>query len=119
MHPKVGKLEFIRRGFANVSFQFICLGTDWGVIHVLDHQGNSIKENELRVHTVAVNQISIDSKGDYIASCSDDGKVFIHGLYTKENQLINIGRLVKTIALDPHYYKAGSNRRFITGNNRN
>lgn len=56
-------------------FQFICVGTHWGMIHLLDHQGNSIRSKELRAHTVAVNQISIDTNGDYIASCSDDGKV--------------------------------------------
>jgi len=26
-----------------------------------------------------------------------------------------IGRLVKSIAIDPNYYKSGSGRRFITG----
>lgn len=57
----------------------------WGAIYLLDMQGNSIIKDEtegkervskaLLAHTVAVNQISIDSRGDYIASCSDDGKV--------------------------------------------
>ena len=48
---------------------------------MLDHQGNSVKNKVLRAHSVAVNQISIDAKGDYIASCSDDGKVFILHLF--------------------------------------
>jgi len=26
-----------------------------------------------------------------------------------------IGRLVKSVAIDPNYYKSGSGRRFITG----
>lgn len=26
-------------------------------------------------HTTAINQISIDKSGDYVASCSDDGRV--------------------------------------------
>ena len=26
-------------------------------------------------HTTAINQISIDQSGDYVASCSDDGRV--------------------------------------------
>lgn len=28
-------------------------------------------------HTTTVNQISIDENGDYLASCSDDGRVMI------------------------------------------
>lgn len=68
---------------------------------------------------VSVNQVSIDSKGEYIGSCSDDGVVVINGLYTEENnQNLNIGRAVKTIALDPMHYKSGTGRRFIIGDNK-
>lgn len=99
--------------------KFICLGSHYGVIHLLDHQGNSIRCKELKKHSVAVNQISIDSNGDFLATCSDDGKVYIHGLYTNDNNhCINVGRLVKTVALDPNYYKSGSGRRFITGDDK-
>lgn len=55
--------------------QFVCVGSHWGMVHLLDHQGNNVRNKELRAHTVAVNQISIDQNGDFIASCSDDGKV--------------------------------------------
>ncbi|XP_022905494.1 vacuolar protein sorting-associated protein 41 homolog [Onthophagus taurus] len=99
----------------SVHPKFICVGTDWGAIHVLDHQGNGVKDKKLQPHTVGVNQISIDSRGEFIASCSDDGKVSIHGLYTKEDVVINLGRLIKTVGLDPFYYKGGVNKRFITG----
>lgn len=86
------------------------------MIHLLDHQGNNIESKTLQAHTVAVNQISIDYNGDFIASCSDDGKVFIYGLYsTENNHNMSMGRLVKSIAIDPNYYKSGSGRRFITG----
>ncbi|CAG9814950.1 unnamed protein product [Phaedon cochleariae] len=99
--------------------KFICLGSHWGVIHILDHQGNSIEGKELKAHTVSVNQISIDSNGEFIGTCSDDGRVFIHSLFSKENNLhLNLGRLVKTIALDPHYYKLGSNKRFVIGDDK-
>ncbi|KAJ8956298.1 hypothetical protein NQ318_015034 [Aromia moschata] len=99
--------------------KFICLGSHWGVIHILDHQGNSIRGKELKAHTVSVNQISIDNNGEFIATCSDDGRVFIHSLFAKENNFnLNLGRLVKTIALDPSYYKYGSNKRFITGDDK-
>lgn len=63
---------------------------------------------------VAVNQISIDRKGEFIASCSDDGAVKINGLYTDEhNQQLKMSRDVKTIALDPNKFE--SEWRFIVG----
>lgn len=105
------------------SKQFLCLGTHWGAVHLLDHQGNTVdtpinKKQNYPTHMVSVNQISIDSKGEFIGSCSDDGVIVIMGLYTDENnQKLNIGRAVKTIALDPMHYKSGSGRRFIIGIN--
>lgn len=99
------------------KFQFICLGSHWGVIYILDHQGNCIEDKEIKAHSVGINQISIDFNGEFIATCSDDGRVFIHSLFSKENNVnLNLERLVKTIALDPNYCKYGSNRRFLTGN---
>lgn len=89
-------------------------------MHLLDHQGNIVKNSkELRGHSVAINKISIDERGDFVGSCSDDGIVHICGLYTSDNdQDLNIGRLVKSVAIDPMYYKSGSGRRFITGDER-
>lgn len=82
----------------------------------MDHQGNSIEGKDLKPHTVGVNQISVDLNGEFLATCSDDGRVFIHSLFSKENNVnLNLGRLVKTIAVDPHYSKQSSNKRFITG----
>jgi hypothetical protein len=43
-------------------------------------------------------------------------QVFIYGLYsTENNHNMVIGRLIKSISIDPNYYKSGSGRRFITG----
>ncbi|XP_026746855.1 vacuolar protein sorting-associated protein 41 homolog [Trichoplusia ni] len=108
-----------------VHTKFICLGTQWGVIHLLDHEGNTVpisqdgKNKELQAHAIAVNKISVDLNGDYIASCSDDGKVLVYGLYTDDNtHNLTLGRVVKSIALDPCYFKSGSGRRFLTGDNK-
>ncbi|CAG2062815.1 unnamed protein product [Timema podura] len=99
--------------------KLVCVGSRWGMIHILDHQGNNVRSTELRAHTVAVNQISIDLNGDFIASCSDDGKVFICGLYSaEESNTVVIGRLVKSVAIDPYYCKPGYGKRFITGDER-
>lgn len=88
---------------------------------MLDHQGNTVdtsvsRNQSVPTHIVSINQISIDDKGEYIATCSDDGMVVISGLYTDENnQKLNMGHAVKSITLDPYHYKPGSGRKFIVG----
>lgn len=77
------------------------------------------RAQDFPAHMVSVNQISIDNKGEFIATCSDDGAVVISGFYTDENNHnMKFERAVKTIALDPMYYKSGSGRRFIIGDNK-
>lgn len=105
--------------------QFLCIGTHWGAVHLLDHQGNTVDTSinvdaeEIPPHVVSVNQISIDNKGEFIATCSDDGTVVVSGFYTNENNhKMKLERAVNTIALDPMYYKSGSGRRFIIGDNK-
>lgn len=99
--------------------KFLCVGTNWGSLHLLDFEGNVVGNQQLRPHTVAVNQISIDSRGEFIATCSDDGNVFVYGLYTTEDaQQVSLGRCVKSVAIDPLYHRSGSYRRFITGDDR-
>ncbi|XP_030754784.1 vacuolar protein sorting-associated protein 41 homolog [Sitophilus oryzae] len=102
-----------------VHTKFICLGSHSGIIYILDHQGNSIKGKELKAHSVSVNQIAIDQNGEYIGTCSDDGRVYVYGLFSREsNYNLNVGRLVKTVALDPYFSKNPTNKRFITGDDR-
>lgn len=99
----------------------MCIGTHWGAVHLLDHQGNTIqyKAQNFPAHMVSVNQITIDSKGEFIGTCSDDGNVIVYGFYSDENnQNIKHSRAVKTIVLDPYYSRSGSGRRFIIGDNR-
>ena len=53
----------------------MCLGTKRGALNLLDHLGHSSQQQEFPTHELPVNMVDIDSGGDYIASCSDDGKV--------------------------------------------
>ncbi|XP_045167945.2 vacuolar protein sorting-associated protein 41 homolog isoform X2 [Mercenaria mercenaria] len=101
-----------------VHSKFLALGTHWGTIHILDYLGNNIQGKEYQAHTTTVNQISVDDNGDYIASCSDDGKVNIFGLYSSEdNQVVNFDRPVKSVALDPEFYRSSS-KQFVTGDDK-
>jgi vacuolar protein sorting-associated protein 41 len=59
----------------SVSSKVIFVGTSWGDLHVLDHEGNVNYSQKFPKHIVAINQISIDDKGEYVATVSDDGQV--------------------------------------------
>ncbi|KAK7109649.1 hypothetical protein V1264_013653 [Littorina saxatilis] len=99
-----------------VHTKFLALGTHWGMIFILDHTGNNIRDKEIMAHTTTVNQISIDDKGEYLASCSDDGKVIIAGLYgTELNQTVSFDRPVKSVGIDPFFTKQGRGRQFVIG----
>lgn len=58
---------------ANTKVIFI--GDSWGGLHILDHEGNVNCHQKFPKHIVAINKISVDSKGEYIGTCSDDGQV--------------------------------------------
>lgn len=88
------------------------LGTHWGMLHVLDFAGNEIKR--FPAHTATVNCISIDLNGEFLASCSDDGKVVINSLYQSDTQSFSYKRPVKAVSLDPEYGRKNS-KMFVTG----
>ncbi|CAN6471406.1 unnamed protein product [Victoria cruziana] len=96
----------------SVAERMIALGTHDGAVHILDFQGNQIKE--FLAHTATVNDLSFDSDGEYIGSCSNDGTVVVNGLFTDEILRFEYHRPMKTIALDPEYSRKSS-RRFIAG----
>ncbi|XP_078703981.1 vacuolar protein sorting-associated protein 41 homolog isoform X2 [Branchiostoma floridae x Branchiostoma belcheri] len=99
-----------------VHEKFLALGTHWGMVHVLDHQGNRISSKEYAVHQTTVNQISLDQNGDNMASCSDDGKVAVHGLYsTDDNILMTYDCPIKAVALDPNFSRPNSGKMYVTG----
>lgn len=51
--------------------RFLVMGTKSGSIYILDPHGDVIKQ--WKPHETAVNDISIDDSGEYIATCSSDG----------------------------------------------
>mmetsp|Transcript_26359 Transcript_26359/g.79200 ORF Transcript_26359/g.79200 Transcript_26359/m.79200 type:complete len:896 (-) Transcript_26359:107-2794(-) len=96
-----------------VAGKFLVLGTDWGNIHVLD----TISGNECKTfdnHQARINDIAVDKNGDYIASCSDDGKVCIRSLYTNDVQELSFDRPVKAIAIEPDFPRS-KKRQFVAG----
>ncbi|KAJ3124212.1 Vacuolar protein sorting-associated protein 41 [Nowakowskiella sp. JEL0407] len=97
-----------------VSDRFLALGTHWGLVYILDLEGNEV--NRWQSHSATVNELSIDTNGEYVASASDDGKVIINNLYNPaEIQSFNLKRPVRGIALEPDYSKRTATRQYVTG----
>ncbi|KAM0945251.1 putative chromatin regulator PHD family [Dioscorea sansibarensis] len=95
-----------------ISERMIALGTHDGSVHILDFQGNQVRQ--FSAHSATVNDLSFDVDGEYIGSCSDDGYVVINSLFTDERFKFEYHRPMKTIALDPDYSRKSS-RRFVAG----
>ncbi|KAJ0963912.1 hypothetical protein J5N97_029034 [Dioscorea zingiberensis] len=95
-----------------IAERMIALGTHDGTVHILDFQGNQVKQ--FAAHSATVNDLCFDVDGEYIGSCSDDGYVVINGLFTDERFKFEYHRPMKTIALDPDYSRKSS-RRFVAG----
>ncbi|CAG8681179.1 15096_t:CDS:10 [Gigaspora margarita] len=95
-----------------VSDRFVALGTHNGDVFILDFDGNLIKR--FSSHTASVNDISIDTAEEFVASASMDGKVVIHGMYVDSTQVFNYRRPLKCVALDPDFSKKDT-QQFVSG----
>ncbi|KAF0977952.1 hypothetical protein FDP41_003274 [Naegleria fowleri] len=65
-----------------VGEKFLALGTHLGYLYLLDIEGNNNQQQKFRPHAETINDLSIDSTGEYIASCSNDGKVVVYNIYS-------------------------------------
>lgn len=98
--------------------KLFAIGTNSGKIHVFDHQGNKVNRQDISVHLKAVRCISIDKKGEYFVSCSDD-KLAVYGLCNNEHNFVVLpDKTVNCVAIDPYFYKSGNGRRFVAGDDR-
>jgi len=98
--------------------RLLVVGTSWGSVHIFDALGHAKNaEFKMHGHSVGVSQISVDHKGEFIASCSGvDGRVLVSGLCTSQHNLdMVLNRKVNAVALDPLFAKSGYGRRLLTG----
>lgn len=79
---------------------------------LLDFNGTEIKR--FQFHSAAVKEITFDREGEYLASCSDDGNVFIHNLFSNETIHYEYGRPLNSVALDPNYARS-EKKEFLCG----
>ncbi|XP_072108209.1 vacuolar protein sorting-associated protein 41 homolog isoform X1 [Mobula birostris] len=113
-----GVTEILQKDVAScmlVHDKFLALGTHHGKVYLLDVQGNVTQFFD--ISSVKVNQISLDESGEYIGICSDDGKVQVVGLYTREGFHESFDCPIKIVALHPQFSRSSS-KQFITGSNK-
>ncbi|XP_059501806.1 vacuolar protein sorting-associated protein 41 homolog [Stegostoma tigrinum] len=95
-----------------VHDKFLALGTHHGKVYLLDIQGNVTQRFD--ISSVKVNQVSLDESGEHIGICSEDGKVQVVGLYTREGFHENFDSPIKIVALHPQFGRSSS-KQFVTG----
>jgi WD40 repeat protein len=89
--------------------KFIVVGYNSGRLNIFDHQGNRINSRNLCLHVKPINCISVDRKGNFFVSCSDESLV-VYGLCDDTyNHVIMLDKPVKLVAMDP-----GERKRYVT-----
>lgn len=98
--------------------KLFAIGTQYGRIHVFDHQGNKVNRNELCFHIKSVESISIDERGEYLASCSSD-RLVVYGLCDGKPYFnIMPDKPLNVVAIDPTFHRPDGGRKFVAGDDR-
>lgn len=97
-------LRLVAHASTPVSTKMLALATHWGMVYLLDFNGNEIRK--YAHHSATVQELCFDDTGDFLASCGDDGKVVIVGLYNNEVTERQFGRPVLSVALEPRFGKS-------------
>jgi len=101
-----GVTDILKKDSASCLYahdKFLILGTVSGAVYMLDFSGYLIKR--FKPHDSKVNALSVDQNGDFVASCSDDGKVVIANLFDGEVSSHTYSREMLSVALHPQYSK--------------
>lgn len=98
--------------------KFFAIGTLYGRVHVFDHEGNKVDGQELCVHLRPVNCISIDEKGEFLASSSADMLV-VYGLFNSDyNNVLRLNQPMNVIAINPHFHRPNGAKSFVAADHR-
>lgn len=98
--------------------KLFAIGTLHGRIHIFDHQGNKVNRHELCFHLRLVESISIDERGEYLASCSSD-RLVVYGLCDGKSYFnLMPDKPLNVVAIDPYFHRPDGGRRFVAGDDR-
>ena len=93
--------------------KYLALGTHYGTVYQMDFYGNETAC--FTAHTGTVTELSIDTTGEWLASCSTDGTVVVQSLTSPDRQVTAFNRPVTALAIDPCYAHKSS-RQYCIGN---
>ena len=93
--------------------KYLALGTHYGTVYQMDFYGNETAC--FTAHTGTVTELSIDTTGEWLASCSTDGTVVVQSLTSPDRQVTSFNRPVTALAIDPCYAHKSS-RQYCIGN---
>eukprot|EP01134_Creolimax_fragrantissima_P002998 CFRG2998T1 len=92
--------------------RLLAMGTQWGMVHILDFNGHEIKK--FSSHSKAVNSVSVDASGEFVVSAGQDGLVVVNSLYSNETRMTaTFGLPMYGAEMDPNFAK--EERRFVAG----
>ncbi|KAJ3444084.1 vacuolar protein sorting-associated protein 41 [Anaeramoeba flamelloides] len=91
--------------------KILLVGTQDGVITVFDFTGTIVQQHEL--HEMIINQISLDTSKEIMATCSNDCSVIIYGLIDNEKRIFEFKSPVLHVSIDPYYND--NTRQFVVG----
>ena len=92
--------------------KILFVGTHEGRVHIMDHEGNKFEKENMPKHECTVNDLSIDAREEYVASCGDDGVVNIFGICDEYFDCARFDRPIKCVELEPNFQQTKS---FVTG----
>ncbi|PRQ73281.1 vacuolar assembling protein VPS41 [Rhodotorula toruloides] len=95
-----------------VCSKYTILGTHNGALFVLSPEGMLIKR--FHPHSAMINDLSIDSTCEFVASASMDGRVAIQSLTTSEAHVFDMQRPMRCVALEPFFGKRNT-RQCVSG----
>jgi hypothetical protein len=90
-----------------VSSKIIAVGTESGLVYVLDYEGHQIQRfSREKGHTKTVTDLCFDEAAEALASCSADGTAVVHSLYSEETYTFGSPKSsasLTSIAIDPRW----------------
>jgi len=91
----------------------LVIGTHGGFLHLLSLKGGIVKT--FRPHDRPINDISVDSTGQSIACCSDNGSVVVYSLDVNEDReaVVHFSEPVKAVCIEDDNSKR--DKSFIIG----